>query len=232
MPERRWVKYVTVFIITAVIFASAFALSNYLSAKKLAQVQSTEDKISLDILSNETQFELLSESSCGSISDPQGSILSQELGTLADQLSYTEGERGANDPEVLNLKKYYSILEAKDIILMDKIAEKCHTQPAAIIYFYSNAGDCPDCTRTGYVLDELRAEYPSLRIYSFDYNLDLSTVKIMIGINKIKEELPALVINDKVYYGFKSVDDLIKLYPALAKLAATSTATSTAQKKK
>lgn len=233
MTNHSWIKYITVFVITAIIFASAFMLSNYLNSKKLQQVQSTEDKISLDILSNETQFQLLSESSCSTLSDPKDSVFSQELSTLADQLSYAESIRGARDAQVLSLKKYYSILEAKDIILAEKIAEKCHTAPASIIYFYSNAGDCLDCTRTGYVLDELRQEYPPLRIYSFDYNLDLSTIKTIIGIHKIKNDLPAIIIGDTVYYGFKGVDDIKKIYPGLAKLSATSTpVTATASKKK
>lgn len=230
MSEKRSTKYIIVFIITAVIFGSAFELSNYLANKKVAAVQSTEDQISLDILSNETQFDLLSESSCKNLSDPDSSVLSEELGSLGSQLSYMEQSRGTNDPQVLDLKRYYSLLEAKDLVLMEKINEKCHSAPPSIIYFYSNAGDCTDCARTGYVLDELRSDYPALRIYSFDYNLDLSAVKTLIDIYKIQGvRLPALVFNDDVYYGFRSTGDIEKLYPDLAKSNATTSSTSSRQ---
>ena len=59
---------------------------------------------------------------------------------------------------------------------MRRIAEQCDTEPVFIFYFYSNAGDCSECTRQGYVLTELQQEYPQLRVYAFDSNLDLSAL--------------------------------------------------------
>jgi hypothetical protein len=70
------------------------------------------------------------------------------------------------------------------------------------------------------VLTHLRETYPDLRVYSFDYNIDVSAVKTLISVNKIKNEQPALIIKDKVYYGFKSVEDLEKLIPELKTIKA------------
>ena len=47
-----------------------------------------------------------------------------------------------------------------------------------------------------------------------------------MDIHDVKNQLPALVINNKVYYGLHTMDDIEKIAPALLKLA-TSTATST-----
>jgi len=217
-------KYLFSFIITVIIFSTAIYLSNYFSEKKLEEIRNIQDKISIDILSSETQFSLLEESLC---KDLGINALSSELGELEAKLSYTESSRGADDSEVQILKKYYSLLEIKDYLLMNKISEKCKKYPISIIYFYSTNNDCSDCEKEGYVLTKLREIYPELRIYSFDYNLDLSAVRTLIAINKIENKLPALIVKEKIYYGFQSVEDLEKIIPELQTLKTAKEATST-----
>lgn len=221
-------KYLYSFLITAIIFSTAIFLSNYFSQRRMNEIRNIQDKISIDILSSETQFALLEESLCKDIGT---GTLSTELASLEERLSYTENQRGVNDPEVQTLKKYYSLLEIKDYLLMNRISEKCKRNPLSIIYFYSTNNDCEDCEREGYVLTRLRETYPDLRIYSFDYNMDLSAVKTLISINKVENKLPALIIKDKTYYGFQSIEDLEKAVPELkalkAAMEATTTATST-----
>ncbi len=224
--QINWKKYLYAFIITAIIFGTAIYLSDYFNQKKIDEIRSIQDKISIDILSSETQFSLLEESSCQDLAGQ--SALSDELGSLEEKLSYAERDRGTNDPEVQTLKQYYSLLEIKDYILMQSIAEKCGKQPLTIIYFYSNTNNCLDCEREGYVLTDLRQRFPNLRVYSFDYNLDISALKTLIDINKVKDQLPAVYIKNKMYYGFQSLDDIQKIIP---ELFATSTATTTKVKK-
>ncbi len=221
-------KYIYSFVITAIIFATAIYVSNYFGQKKIDEIRNIQDKISIDILSSETQFSLLEEASC---KDFGAGTLSTELGTLEDKLTYTENQRGVNDPEVKTLKQYYSLLEIKDYLLMNKISQKCKKTPLSIIYFYSDDNNCADCEREGYVLTHLRETYPDLRVYSFDYNIGLSAVKTLISINKVKNELPAIITKDETYYGFQSVEDLEKIVPELAKLKATQNATSTSTTK-
>src|SRR3989338_4171654 len=126
-------KYLFSFIITVIIFSSAIFLSNYFGQKKIEEIRNIQDKISIDILSSETQFSLLEDSLC---KDLGAETLSTELGDLESKISYTENQRGPNDPEVETLKRYYSLLEIKDYLLMNKISEKCKKTPLSIIYFY------------------------------------------------------------------------------------------------
>ena len=225
MRTTPWIKYILAFIITSLIFTTAIVANNYFNEQRIAQLRSLEEGISIDILSLETQFELLQEQSCETISEE--SVLSRELDTLGRKLVFAESQLGADNEEVLRLKRHYSLLEIKDLLLMQKVAEKCELEPVFLLYFYSNEdGECKDCTRQGYVLTELGREYPQLRIYSFDYNLDLSAVETLISIRQIPNELPALVVDDVTYTGFKSMDDIHEIIPQLQELA-TSTATST-----
>lgn len=225
-------KYIFTFVLTATIFATAFFASSFFSGKRVQNVKEIQDNISIDILSSETQFDLLKEVSCSNVTD---SMLSPQLSEIGDKLSKTESDRGADDADVIYLKKYYTLLEVKDYLLSKQFVAKCGAakKPVSIIYFYSNKGDCPECEREGYVLTRLKEKYPDLRVYSFDYNLDLSVVDSMKRIYKISSSLPALVIEDKTYIGFKSVEELENLLPDTLKAAdvATSTATSTKKTK-
>ncbi|MEO8638099.1 MAG: hypothetical protein ABI430_04335 [Candidatus Taylorbacteria bacterium] len=224
MRNIDWKKYLIVFLITAIIFYTAIILSSYFNNKRVVNVRTIEDKISIDILSSETQFSLLAESSCKEVNT---SFLFQELNSLAEKIEYNERNLSGSD-EIVSLKKYYSILEIKDYLLMKKVSERCGLTPVFILYFYGSEEKCPDCVKEGYVLSELREKHPELRLYSFDYNLDFSALRALISIYKVPDSLPALVIGEKVYTGFKSLEDIGKIEPALKEKIATSTsATST-----
>lgn len=194
-----------VFMFTVGLFLSASYVSNYFGDKKINQLKSIQDKISIDILSSETQFSLLSELSCKNISS---SVLGSELGELGHKLEWGEENLGKTNT-VLYLKKYYSLLQIKDYLLTKKISERCETKSAFILYFYTTKENCGECEREGLVLSALRDKYPELRVYSFDYSTDLSAVKSMLKIYKIEDtKLPALVIDDDLLTGFHSIEDL------------------------
>lgn len=224
-------KYIIAFLITAAIFATALFISNYFNQKRIQNIRNIEEKISINILSLETQFELLQEASCEYIK--KNPVLSKELNTLADRLSYMEEQLGKKNSKVIQLKKSYSLLQIKDHLLMKKIADKCQMNPVSILYFYSNRDDCPQCDKMGYVLTHLREKYPKLRVYSFDYHLNLAALKTLISINNVEHKLPALVINGKVKHGFKDLKTMKKILPmdkikpnnASTTPAATSTTT-------
>ncbi|MFA6520604.1 MAG: hypothetical protein WCT44_03295 [Candidatus Paceibacterota bacterium] len=200
-----WKKYLIVFLLTMGLFITAIYLSNYFSDRKLGELKSIQDKISIDILSSETQFSLLSELSCKNISD---SVFSDELGELGSKLEWSQNNLGATE-EVSYLKKYYSLLQIKDYLLTKKISARCGVKSAFILYFYTTAENCSLCQKQSLVLSTLRTTYPELRVYSFDYSTDLSAVKSMLQIYKIKDTaLPALVIEDDVLTGFQTLEDL------------------------
>lgn len=200
-----WKKYFLVLLITAGLFLTAIYLSNYFGEKKLSQLKTIQDQIAIDILSSETQFSLLSELSCKNVS---GASLSNELDELGGKLDWGEKNLGATE-EVSYLKKYYSLLQIKDYLLMKKISERCGHKYAFVLYFYTTLENCSECEKQSLVLSKLRSTYPELRVYSFDFSTDLSAVKAMLDIYKIEDtKLPALVIEDEVLTGFNSVEEL------------------------
>lgn len=217
--KKDWKKYVFTFLITAAIFITAIGISSWIDNSRVNEVKDMQDSISLSILSSETQFNLLKSAACD---DLFGSDLSKELGDMSDRLSYLESVGRWQDADVIALKQYYSILEIKDYILINS-ATQCKNKPVIVLYFYQ--ANCPDCDKQGDVLTYIRQHYPgNIRVYSFDYDLNVSAIKTLADIYKIKEPLPGLVINGKTYSGFHSIEDIQAIAP---ELVATSTATTT-----
>src|SRR3989344_4160511 len=204
MRTARWSSYVVALLITAAIFATALYASDYFNNRRIAEIQATQSSISIDILSLETQFDLLAEHSCQDISE--NSVLSSEIQPVGQRLAYLETQSNVDQAQLTELKRYYSLLEIKDSLLMRQVTAKCGFKPVFILYFFSNKGDCKDCEEQGYALTGLSETYPQLRVYSFDYNLDLSALQTLIDIHDVKNQPPALIINDKYCYDDKKVN--------------------------
>lgn len=218
-----WKKYVVAFVITAAIFATAFGITSWVNGQRVDELRTMQDAISVNLLSSDMQYNLLRDANC---SDLFNASVGQELGDLSDRLSYMESIGKGADPAVVNLKRYYSLLEIRDYLLANSAASKCPRRPVPILYFYT--ANCPDCDRQGQVLTYLRQHNPDiLRVYSFDDNLDVSALRTLANIHKVADPFPVLVIGGVTYNGFKSIDDIQKLVPSLA---TSSTATSSPRK--
>jgi hypothetical protein len=205
-------KYIIVFLITLGLFVTVFYVSNTLTNKKLSELTTIQNNISTDLLSAETQYSLLGELDCSQVSN---SVLSDQLNELSKKIDYLESSSGKSD-ELTQLEKQYSLLEIKDYLLMKAITKRCGQKSVFILYFYTTSENCSECVKQGYVLTDLREKYPALRVYSFDYGLNLSAVETLIKVYNIEDtKLPALVSDGNIYTGFHSVEDIEKLIPKL-----------------
>lgn len=198
-------------LIAALITGTVAYAVNYLNNARIAELSTIEDQLSIDTLSLDTQFSLLERAPCDSFASSTTFISS--LADLGDRLSYAENQLGADNAQVVRLKQQYSLLEIRDYLITKQLAAACGIKPVTVLYFYSNAGDCADCDRAGYALSYLHNTYPNLRVYSFDYNLNLGALETFIAINKIQNSLPAFIVNGKHYYGFTSLEELEKQFP-------------------
>lgn len=214
-------KYLFVFLITLALFALAFLFSEFLYQKRVGQLEALESNIRRSILESEIQYALLADVACEDDgAEGSSSILIEEINRLATRLEYLEEQRGTDDPEVVALKKYYSLLQIKDYLLLRDRARLCNERPLTILYFYSNVGDCPDCKKMGYVLTSMREEYDFLHVYAFDYDLGLSVIETLKSIYALDGEVPIIVVNRKPYYGFKTREEVEELLPGLAEAIA------------
>ncbi len=198
-------------LITGALVATVVYAVKYLNRERVAELSAIEDQIAVDTLSIETQFSLLETAPCGNVGT--STDLSGEIADLDDRLDYAERTLGADDPQVVRLKKQYSLLEIRDYLATRELAAACGTHPTIVLYFYSNGGDCAECDRAGYALSYLRTTYPSIKVYSFDYRLDLGALKTLESINRIAGKLPAFVVNGRLFYGFTDLATLEREFP-------------------
>lgn len=224
--KMNWKRHLLVFVATIIIFGAGFFLSNIIVEKKISAITKLQQGLSIDILSLETQFSVLTQAPCKNLNE---STLTKELFEISQKLESVGNSLGENNPDFLMLKKYYSILEIKHWLLLKKAARDCKMNVVSIVYFYSDKKNCPNCEDQGYILTTLREKYPFLRIYSFDYSLALVPLETIKSIYRLKPDLPVLVVNDDEYYGLKSkeeLEEILSQYIDLKKLE-LKTATST-----
>lgn len=210
-------------ITLALIATVAYAIS-YLNQQRIAELSAIEDQLSIDTLSLDTEFSLLEAAPCDE--DADGIGLTRKLADLGNRLAYAENQLGTRNVQVIRLKQQYSLLEIRDYLITKKLAQACGTKLVTVLYFYSNNGDCADCDKAGYALSYLQDTYPTLRVYSFDYHLALGALQTLIDVTKVKDDLPAFVINGVTSYGFTSLADLEKKFPKGSLLATTTPLTS------
>jgi len=211
------------FVISLAIVGSVVYAINYLDRKRVAELNELQTRLATDTLSIETQFALLEETSCENLSE--SNTLSQEMTNLGERLTFAENRLGNDNDQVIELRKQYTLIQIRDYILTKRLAEACDLEPTVALYFYSNeSGACEDCDRASYALSYLHEQNPALRVYSFDYNLDLGALKTLIAVEKVRPEFPAFVIDGKLVYGFEDVGEFKLNFPKNY-FATTSTST-------
>lgn len=219
-------RYIVAFILTTLIFFTGFLTSQMLTVKKLENLKSVEDSISLKLLSSETEYDLLREVDC---ENRNANFLTTEINDLAHQLEILE-EQNIDQAKILDVKKRYSLLLVKDYLLSKRINESCGFKSTFVIYFYQNKDLCPECVNAGIALNSLRQEYSKMKVYAFDYNLDLPIIKAMASVYGVEKNLPALVVNKKTYYKLETRADIEKLLPQEITETKEKTATTTTKK--
>ncbi|MFT4297950.1 MAG: hypothetical protein ACMXX5_02050, partial [Candidatus Woesearchaeota archaeon] len=155
-------------------------------------------------MSMELQFSLLTEDPCKAMNT---NYLETELSILNNRLDYLEQLYGKRDPEIIQMKKYYSLLQIRHWLLFSKAQEMCDVDLGIILYFYSNE-KCPDCNTQGNVLTSFRKKYADeIKVYAFDVDLDDPAVATLVDIYNVSQ-VPTIVYNDYVFVGFTGMQRL------------------------
>jgi hypothetical protein len=218
-------------VITIILIGTVIYAINLLNQQRVAQLSSLQDQLATDTLSLETQFALLEEAPCEDLTE--GNTLSTEVSNLGDRLSATENQLGTTNQQVIQLKKQYTLLQIRDFLLTKRLSATCHVNPTVVLYFYSNKpGSCADCDRAVYALSYLHNQNPKLRVYAFDYDLNLGALDTLKSVEKIQPNFPAFVINGKTSYGFTTLDSFETLFPKDFFASSTASTTATSTKKK
>ena len=200
-------KYVVVLLASGFIFILGMILGQQIGHQKTVSLRSTIEDMKTDIASAELNYILSSENLC----DLTGlNELALELDKMSIQLSDLESAYGKNNKDVLRLANYYSTLQIRHWLLAKNIAKECDEDYHLVMYFYSNKqGECKNCKEQGNNLAVLRKKDEKMYTYAFNINLDnlaFNTLKAMYNVSKT--EIPTIIVDDKKYTGFKTIDKL------------------------
>lgn len=214
MPKKERIMHrdrlIAAIAIAILFFAAGIFIGYIITQGKLAKVESMENKLRFDIMSIELESVIASENPC--FANPK--TLETALDEVTMKISFLENQLGKNDPQVLELKKYYSLLEIRHYLYMQERKEKCGEDYSLILFFYSNKPENIDMSeKQGYVLDYLKDKYTieRIKVYSLDYDLDLGVIKSLVQQYSVTET-PSLVIDRNLYFGFHDKEELEKLF--------------------
>lgn len=209
-------RYVAALAITLLIFVLGFVTSSQINKNKVDALNYFEQDLRVDSLSSELLLQLIQKDLCNSINV---TTYNEELSSYGKRITFLESVYGYSSEEVVRLKNYYSLLEIRHWLLAKDMNEKCEENKSFVIYFYTNY-DCVDCEDQGLVLTNTHRNYPFFNIYSFEYTLNNSALDYLKQrYNVPANRLPAVIIDDTVYYGFQSKDVIIAVMDLERKLA-------------
>ena len=228
-------KYILTFCFTVIIFGLGFFISSYLNNKRFLEIDRVRREFQIQVLGMEAQLAHFEEILCPDIGDD---ILTHELYLIGKKIRVMADNLGRYHPEVLHFKKYHSLLQIRHYHFSQELCRRCDLGLIHILYFFADEEYCPDCEKQGVILTYLTRENPHLRIYSFDYHLDLLALEIIRPIipmeylgskpssfpNETKNDkenlnleifpkqyLPIIVINGKPHFGFRTLQEMQKL---------------------
>lgn len=199
-------RFIVVFIITLAVFVIGMYIGSLSTDLKFQKVDNVGDSLRLDILGLDMQYSLISDNPCLIFND---TTLSMNLDEMGRKVVHLENKVGTDDVQFKNLKIYYSLLQLKHWQLKKRALRECSEDKTVILYFYSN--DCESCKSQGIVLSNVRKVFDELSVYSIDASLDNAALTTLKSMYNIDDEFPVLVINDEVYKGYKSKDDLVDI---------------------
>ncbi len=204
--KMDWAKHAAVLSITVLVFFTGILLGTILNQGKIDTVHQISEELRINTMSSEVEFAILAENPCA-ITDI--SFLSDDLHELSLKVEYMENQLGTNNEDVKELKNFYSIIQLRHWILTTRIQEECNTNVSNIIYFYSNEGDCRECSDQGFILSHLRRT-ENVNIYSVDINTQNNAVRTLKEMYDVKNA-PTLIINKEKHEGFKTLNQLREL---------------------
>ncbi len=208
--------FFTAFLITAVIF-TGIIFSNL-------QMNKEREKVVLDKMEEVLQeyqdlqtIMLMSdifgdEMTCLTF-ESQLSQMDKSLWSAGQKLDrYRElSEELTMDPFYIDQKIIFNRNEAMYYSMLKSMKKKCNNvNQTIILYFFKKKAECPDCDAQSFVLTDINKEIdPELSIFSFDANLDISSVQMLVNYYKV-DDYPCIVVEDTKYCGLKDKEETIK----------------------
>jgi hypothetical protein len=204
---KRKISYKNVllaFVLASLVFLLGILVGGYIANKQYESIDGFISDLRLQTMSLESQFNLVAGDPCKAMNT---SYLGEELSVLNNRLDHLEGIYGTDDASIIQMKRYYSLLQIRHWLFFREARKVCNESVELVLFFYSNER-CESCETQGSVLTSFRRKYPlDVKVYSFDINIDdpaLNTLKEIYNI----EKAPTIIYNEEVFEGFIEFNEL------------------------
>ena len=200
--------YLVAGILSFILYLAGIFTGYFLQSSIFSEVEKNIDELKEDLENAQLEYMFLTlkaKGSCQILSSLTNELTSR-LYSILNELIKLEN-RG--DPKLQELKREYTLLAIRTWILKSNTKEVCEEDVLPILYFYSIP--CEDCLEQGKILDELKSKYKGkLLTFTVDAGVDLPIVQTLLKSYNITET-PALVIEDEVYQGLISKEEIKSL---------------------
>ncbi|MFH1402872.1 MAG: hypothetical protein ABIH11_01220 [Candidatus Altiarchaeota archaeon] len=196
--------FLKAFVITLIIFASVYSLNVYLNSMR----EESLDERMAEILEDFEEMQALTtmmrvfgeNASCIAL-ETNIKLLDTKIWKMGEKIdSYRELTREyMNDPYYNIQKKKFNRQEVIYLSLLKEMKQQCDMNQTEILYFYRRSEFCPDCDKQSYVLNYFNQKIdPEIAVFSFDADLDLPSVNVLLGIYNVTE-YPCVVVGDRAH---------------------------------
>ena len=201
--------FIVTFAVATLLFIVGILIGSAMTEKKVEQILDFQETLRLEMQDLELQGQLSGQNPCNS---QLLYSLGERIDDLGSRLTMLEDQLGKNDARIIELKKPYTLLMIQHYFLTKKRIDSCHENYIIILFFYSNKPEQVDKSKEqGYVLDYLAKKYgyDKVKVYSLDADLSLGIINALKDQYNVTE-IPTTVINDKIFVGFHSQNELEK----------------------
>jgi len=201
------------FVITLGIFLSVYSLNLYLNSER----EKNLDERMNEVVEDFEEFQALSSLTHVFGENVTCLALNSQL-RLMDTKVWALGEKIENyrllskdymdDPYYQVMKEKFNRQEVLYLSNMLEMRKACGLNQMEILYFYRKSEFCQSCDEQSYVLNYFNNYIdPEIAVFSFDADLNLSSVGLLQQIYNVSE-YPSLVVGERLASGLQDKESL------------------------
>ena len=199
--------------ITLVVMLSMFVLGSGLSRSKVESLERDVKEFNMERNSQEISrrmAENLPNKSCEALNIAVRQTVT-DVRELQDKVTTYENKRKLMDDDFKMLKRQYTNLLLEYWLTTKRVEEMCGAETVKLLYLYSDEEECESCEDQGTILTHFRRKYDNkLFVFPLDTTLELRPVNLLTDAYSV-EKFPAMIIEGKLYEGFRSKEDMRKI---------------------
>ncbi len=205
MRTLRTNTYVAALVISLLLFGTGMLAGLFIANQLTDSLAREINEVRLRTTEIELLFLIDADNVSCAAYGPQLELFDNQTAQIDRRVDILSSTRGATDPDVLTLKREFTIMQLRDYLFAQKINKKCNQSVDTLLYFYGN--NCAECDQQGSVGPELKRDHPQLRIYAFDADLSSPAVTAIMQQYGVKS-YPTIVVNGLKLEGYKSKQEI------------------------